>query len=65
MSNSIWISVSVGFPHFRVRFALLLALLDINLKYADGLSGRQTERDKYDHVLCIYTRNIAMCVEDA
>jgi hypothetical protein len=44
MSNSILISVTVGFPHFRVRFALLLAFLDMNLKYADGMSSRQTER---------------------
>jgi len=65
MSNSIRISVSVGFPHFRARIALLLALLDITLKYAGGLSSRQTERDKYDHALCVYTHNIANCAEDA
>jgi len=65
ISNSILISVSVGFPHFRVRIALLLALLDMTLKYADGLSSRQTEKDKYDHAFCIYTHNIAKCVEEA
>jgi hypothetical protein len=32
---------NVGFPHFRVRFALLFSLLHMNLKQADGLSSGQ------------------------
>jgi hypothetical protein len=40
----------------------------MNLKYADGLSSGQTDRqtDRYDHTLCVYTRIIAVrsrCLE--